>query len=522
MSGGKKTGSFLKRVWNEAADTWPRLPLVGYGLMLAWLMLAHTGSLWLSDVETSNQHLSVLYLCTSFASGATYLAASLKPALSVRLISQRSTMVLAGFLTSLGSIVIIVVGPYYLGTFVNWVPLNIAFCIAGVVAGVGCGMIGLRLAMLYGSQPPRVTLLFAGFSVCLMAFIYFVFQGSPSWAAVQGGPTYAGMALFILLPLVTAAVALMPAKASRLALSDAKEHRTARPLPSGLYRLVAVGFILAVATSMMRASAIHGMAPSDVVIDNNLLMIVRIVIAAILVFSALAMAVRPINFGKVSIVVVVVIVLAMTCSSVFVGMWSAPSIVAYATFFLFEVMFWCILSFVVYQKKISVMLVFGLGQGMFLVGCATGWMIGAYVVPQLGDIIPPNSLMTFVGVGVLVASLLLFNDRVFDALFSPAAEGEPSFDAIAVQPRIETDETASPAHRTSMQEAVALIATEFNISPREAEVLRLLATGRGSDFIATDLQLSRNTVRTHTHNIYLKLDVHSREELISFVEGYRL
>lgn len=522
MSGGEQRSAFIKRVWNEAAGTWPRLPLLGYGLLLAWLMLASTGSLWLSDVETSNQHLSTLYVCTTLGSVFSYLMAAIRPSESVGIISRRSSIVLAGILASCGSALIIAVGPYYLGAFFEHFPMLVLFCVGGVIAGIGNGIMGLRLAMIYGTQPPRVTLLFTGFSILVMAFIYFTFQGSPSWAAIPGGPTYPGMAIFVLLPLLTTAVAIMPTRPNKAALDEAKQQRSRRPLPSGFYRLVAVAFILAIATSMLRSGTIHGMAPSDARIDNNLLMLVRILIAVIMVLSALAIAVKSINFGKVSIVVVVVIVLAMTCSSVFAGLGGASSIVAYAAFFLFEVLFWCILSFVVYQKKISPMTVFGFAQGVFLLGCAIGWMLGAYAMTLVDGIIPPNSIMVFVGVGVLVASLLLFNDRVYDSLFSPTTEEEPSFDAMVAADYAESEDgPVASDYRIPMQEAIARIAEEFGVSPREADVLRLLALGRGSDYIASDLQLSRNTIRTHTHNIYLKLDVHSREEVISFVEGYR-
>ena len=42
--------------------------------------------------------------------------------------------------------------------------------------------------------------------------------------------------------------------------------------------------------------------------------------------------------------------------------------------------------------------------------------------------------------------------------------------------------------------------------------------GRGSDYIADKLQVSWNTARTHTHNVYVKLGVHSRQELIDLVD----
>lgn len=53
------------------------------------------------------------------------------------------------------------------------------------------------------------------------------------------------------------------------------------------------------------------------------------------------------------------------------------------------------------------------------------------------------------------------------------------------------------------------------LSTRETEVLRAMMTGRRGRQIARDLHISADTVRTHTQNIYSKLDVHSRLEAVS-------
>jgi DNA-binding NarL/FixJ family response regulator len=48
------------------------------------------------------------------------------------------------------------------------------------------------------------------------------------------------------------------------------------------------------------------------------------------------------------------------------------------------------------------------------------------------------------------------------------------------------------------------------LSPRETEVLRLVATGRTNQAIAADLFLSHRTVARHLSNIFAKLGVGSR------------
>jgi len=53
-----------------------------------------------------------------------------------------------------------------------------------------------------------------------------------------------------------------------------------------------------------------------------------------------------------------------------------------------------------------------------------------------------------------------------------------------------------------------------SLTPREIEVLRLLAAGIGTGDIAQRLNLSRSTVRNHVQNILPKLRVHSRVEAV--------
>jgi DNA-binding NarL/FixJ family response regulator len=58
------------------------------------------------------------------------------------------------------------------------------------------------------------------------------------------------------------------------------------------------------------------------------------------------------------------------------------------------------------------------------------------------------------------------------------------------------------------------------LTPREREVLQLLAQGRAQDAITAELHISSKTVATHIQRILTKLQVHSRAEAVA--QAYRI
>ena len=79
-------------------------------------------------------------------------------------------------------------------------------------------------------------------------------------------------------------------------------------------------------------------------------------------------------------------------------------------------------------------------------------------------------------------------------------------------------ELAEPSMQSTLEARCAEVAAARGLSPREAEVLVFLARGFTPAYIAKSLVLSISTVRTHVRNIYRKLDVNKREELIHLID----
>ncbi len=76
---------------------------------------------------------------------------------------------------------------------------------------------------------------------------------------------------------------------------------------------------------------------------------------------------------------------------------------------------------------------------------------------------------------------------------------------------------ASKQKKTSMsyEEIVRTDTADTSLTTREIEVLSLIARGYSNQQIAGELYISLNTVKTHTKNIYSKLDAKRRTQAVA-------
>jgi DNA-binding NarL/FixJ family response regulator len=58
----------------------------------------------------------------------------------------------------------------------------------------------------------------------------------------------------------------------------------------------------------------------------------------------------------------------------------------------------------------------------------------------------------------------------------------------------------------------------FDITPRESEIIREVCNGLSNKEIADKLFITLQTVKDHTHRIYIKTNVKSRVQLINLVK----
>lgn len=94
------------------------------------------------------------------------------------------------------------------------------------------------------------------------------------------------------------------------------------------------------------------------------------------------------------------------------------------------------------------------------------------------------------------------------------ADGADVVAALASSPS-----TGEPSHDPARSEEVAALQ---RLTRRERGVLVLLGQGLEFEEIAGRLSISEHTVRTHLQNLYRKLDLHSRLEIVRLVARHGL
>lgn len=495
-------------------DLWPSVPFLGFGVWLAWAGLAFSGTLWLSDVEINGSTLSYLFIGSNAAFAAVNLLAPFFVRPMKQLLASKRLIIGTGFFAGAGCLMIILAGPYYLGIYFE--ELWWLFWSGAVMSGLGLGFLGLKLGRLYGALPPRRVLLYASYSQIVVAFIYFTVMGSPDWALFEGGPTLVGVIAFVFLPVVTALVVAVDPREQEAESTHIRYSEQKRELPAAFWRLIAFSFFLPIVASMMRAMVVDTHALAVTVEGNNFLMLLRIPLAIVFILIAVRMDAKHMNFGKLYSFIAIAMVVAIACIPLFGGLSSGLSVVLYFASNVLEFAMWCLLAFVVFQKKISPIIVFGFGRGVFMLGSTVGWFLGAYVAPLFMDGSVDFAFYMICAAIILALSFLLFSERDYERLFSPIDENELALEDLldAEMPKQKLEDK-----RGRFSRSIEHIAEGGNLSAREAEVFRYLAMGHGSDYIAEELQVSWNTVRTHTHNVYVKLGVHSRQDVLSLVSN---
>lgn len=129
-------------------------------------------------------------------------------------------------------------------------------------------------------------------------------------------------------------------------------------------------------------------------------------------------------------------------------------------------------------------------------------------------------------VDVLMLTVFDDDERVFDAIRAGATgyllkKTPPARILEAIQEVYDGGAPMSPAIARRVMEALQIRPNPHlaDLTPREGEVLTLLAKGNSYKMVAAELGITVETTRTHVKRIYEKLHVHSVAEALAKYHG---
>ena len=204
------------------------------------------------------------------------------------------------------------------------------------------------------------------------------------------------------------------------------------------------------------------------------------------------------------------VLLAVTSVEATLGLGSTPaSCLTYALYSFALVITLATLCAVANAGEFPADLVFSAALFLFTATSSIGQNIAGLLENDYVDVVVAVATAFYAFVMVLSTYFEHRRDRLWTreeaAPDQPAAPDVPAASATPAAP-----ERIDPCER---------LAAEHHLTPRETEILSYLAQGHNGSYISNALFISPNTARTHIHNIYRKLGVSSREEILQLTKG---
>lgn len=514
MVGADGEGLKLSGFRASLTTVWPSIGYLSLGILLAWVYLVVDFGAWMTQTDAANVSVIDSAWHVYIASAVVLLLAALAQRQFSRLFSLRFVGIAVAVIPTLGIFMLIIGGPKFLN-----VPMlsPILFQLGTILVGIGCGLMFLRVAQLYCTLDPSKVFLYAAFSELIVAIVFYFVLGNSWIVLVEGAPPFINLFAVMALPsLIVALTSLKGAGQAEAPQSDSLTvHRFLRAYPS-LGKLLVAVFIFTATASIVRNYFMLDQAPSMHQLYAQQAMLLRCLFAIALLIAAVFFL-RKVVLGKLYL-------LCMSALAVIVAMlpllnlqttW--PFVFTSVLSSLIGFIVWCLLAFVSKASSLSPFLIFGVGLGFSHLGLAVGYLCGYLNVFQLLGIQEGNIGAPYVVVMIALVvgcAVLVFNEKDFDHLLEASGASKLNVRGAILQSR---EPKTLPKQDRPWQKACIAVGERALLSQRELELLLELACNRTPQEIASHLHIAVSTVRTHSHRIYVKLDVHSRDELIELV-----
>ncbi|MEE8716508.1 MAG: helix-turn-helix transcriptional regulator [Coriobacteriales bacterium] len=187
--------------------------------------------------------------------------------------------------------------------------------------------------------------------------------------------------------------------------------------------------------------------------------------------------------------------------------WFVADTCALASYTILLVLIMVILGNLSYCYGVCALWAFAIERAVRLVaaqlGRITGMTLRSTAVLEPGWHVAVDVVMA--GLLILVAAMLLSERNV------------SSSDWGVVLKRSVSVQGAQALERNRLAVKCQELARRAGLTPREQEVLVLMARGRTLGEMSRELYIGTNTVKTHSKHVYQKLDIHSRAELLELL-----
>lgn len=503
---------------HRLAEQWPYLRYLGMGAWWAWIWLCYSGT-GLFAMAGSGAFAPMVGRMYLFSTPAIMLALVL-----AALQWRRVTPLLSSPRFVVGISLIAVVGTLLIGVSVVAGP-PVIFAVGAVLTGVGTSVLALKTGDAYGTLGGREVLTAGSISLVFASFLYFMGTGLP---AVLRPLFIAAM------PLVSALLFMMPGVDDPFPADARVAQKQGHRLPGmrTYVHIVAAGTVVAATAGFAKgvaATSISGGEFGQVgALSTFVICLVALVVCVMVNSGDIVRSVRRVYAMLVVLGVVVVFASAFGASLAYLGVGKE----------LLWMMLTCLMAYTSFRFGFSPVRAFGFGQAAYLGASAASWGLGMLCAPLLES---PSAHLVLVAAMMLVIALLfvfVFTDADIKFIFTwrPGEQGGRSsryggtqdgqaaigagqavVGAADASGFTTVDAAPSVLDGAALEARIAALPDRLGISSREAQIMLLFAQGHSANWIAEDLVISKNTVRSHIRSIYTKLDVHSRRELLDYL-----
>ena len=165
-----------------------------------------------------------------------------------------------------------------------------------------------------------------------------------------------------------------------------------------------------------------------------------------------------------------------------------------------------IMSNLSYRYGVCALWIFAIERAIRMASSQTGRLVGENIVNSTAfpDFIQPIALVVMAG-SLIAVMCVFFSEKHVTSQWG----------VVLKHPIADDLELYMEKNRLGIK--CKELADDHGLTARESEILLLIARGRHLSQIAGELNISNNTVKTHTRHIYAKLAVNSRRALMALL-----